>query len=381
MLKQDYQTYTPFTVKSVLLALVAPLWMAAQTTSLSVLVEGAPIPINQPADSTECCFITMKSTQKLTVFDVNARAGNRIFRLQENTPSENILQDTTIGFFTDLKSGTYTLESYLQKENELILLDTLKIIVKKDNTWWYIPAFVLYLLVLSGAAVYAITISKVRNASKIYTMRSEWTNRLHTDLGGDLLGVSGRIVMAQQELQSLVFNVQNNLVKAQDILRGIERKLRFVFDLIDPKKNSLQTVLNDLHWHAQECFAMKNIQLDYQNELSDTEILKIDLTRIEKLGLIAKELVNNSYKHSEATHAIIHIKREKKGLQLEISDNGKGFDWKDKLNEPDDHNGNNKGGRIGMKSLFSLAKEGLMDFQFQSEPGKGTRASIFVPEL
>lgn len=368
-------------MKSVLLALVAPLWIAAQTTSLIVLVEGEPASVKQSSDTTDCCFIALKSTQKLTVFDMDATPGERIFHLQDNNHPENVWQDTTIAFFPGLKSGTYTLESYLHKGQELVLLDSIKVIVKKDNTWWYIPAFVLYLLILTSAAVYAITISKVRNASKIYTLRSEWTNRLHTDLGGDLLGVSGRIVMAQQELQSLVFNVQNNLAKAQDILRGIERKLRFVFDLIDPKKNSLQTVLNDLNWHAQECFALKNIQLDYQNELSDTEILKIDLTRIEKLGLIAKELVNNSYKHSEATHAIIHIKREKKGLQLEISDNGKGFDWKDKLNEPDDHNGNNKGGRIGLKSLFSLAKEGLMDFQLHSEPGKGTRATIFAPEL
>lgn len=364
-----------------MLALVAPVWITAQTTSLTVLVEGAPVSINQSIGSSDYHPIRMKSTQKLTVFDVNALSGKRIFHLQDNNQPENVQQDTTIGFFPDLKSGNYTLEYCINRGGELILLTTLNITVKKDNTWWYIPAFVLYLLILTSAAVYAITISKVRNASKIYTLRSEWTNRLHTDLGGDLLGVSGRIVMAQQELQSLVFNVQNNLVKAQDILRGIERKLRFVFDLIDPKKNSLQTVLNDLQWHAQECFALKNIQLDYQNELSDTEILKIDLTRIEKLGLIAKELVNNSYKYSEATHATICIKREKKGLRLEISDNGKGFDWQAKLKEPNDKNGKNQGGRIGLKSLFSLAKEGLMDFQFQSEPGKGTYASIFAPEL
>ncbi len=354
-----------------------PVWLGAQSLQpeLLVLVNGERILLENDT-------IELKSSDQLTIFDTltATASGVYIYKLQNK---DTLYKHTRIASYNNLKAGSYTFHLYISadEEEDVALAQPFTIIVNRDNTWWYIPAFVLYLVILSGSAVYVITINKVRHTSKIYTLRSDWTDRLHTDIGGDLLGVSGRITMAQEEVKSLIFNVQNNLVKAQDILSSVERKLRFVFDLIDPKKNSLQTILNDLHWHAQECFAMKNIELDYQNSLPENQILKIALSRIEKLGLIAKEVVNNSYKHSEATHFSLHVKRERKALWLQMTDNGKGFDLDAKLNEPNHKNGNGNGGRIGLKSLFSLAKEGLMDITVQAEPAKGTTVTISVPEL
>jgi len=376
------------------ITLVFPIWLCAQTPppELLVLVNNKRITIQ---DNT----LQLKASDQLTIFDtISLLSSTTYFYKLDN--KEIHLKDTSIALYTNLKSATYTFQAYKVSDGEASLTHPFKIIVKRNNTWWYVPAFMLYLLVLSGSAVYAITVNKVRNASKIYTLRSEWTNRLHTEVGGDLDAAAGRVKQAQKELKKIYSRLQElwakanlfveahlhapvstELLKALDIFEEIERKLRFVFDLIDPKKDSLQTVLNDLDQCAKNKFAMKDIQLDYQNSLLDHEILKIDLTRIEKLGLITKEVINNIYKHSEATHTSIHIKRENKGLWMQIMEDGKGFDLPAKLNEPDNHDGNGNGGRIGLKSLFSLAKDGLIDFDMWSEPGSGTRTTIFVPEL
>jgi anti-sigma regulatory factor (Ser/Thr protein kinase) len=361
-------------VTSTLLTLVLPFALnttqALPTPQLLIRVNGERIVV----DSTNT--IQLKTSDHLLVMDTLTAIAAETYAYEL----------TSRGFdraasYSDLKAGTYFLQFYRCTDGLPALPQPLQIVVKSDHTWWYIPAFVLYLVLLTGGATYAITVNRLRASSKIDKMRKQWTDRLHTNLGGDLLGAFGRVALAQQDLQSLQFSVQNNLAKARAILGGMERKLRFVFDLIDPTKNSVQTVLNNLHWHAQECFSMKNIALDYQNHLPENAVLKIDLARMEKLDLIVTECVNNIYKHAEATQASIHIRREGKALWFRICDNGKGFDWQAKLNEPCNGDGNGNGGRIGLKSLFTLAKEGLMDLKMQSAPGEGTCVTITVPEL
>ncbi len=362
-----------------LFALVIPFWLHAQPDSLVCLVSGKRVTPKLVNAEEQHFQLTYKSTATLAIFDATS-SGQQCFVLQDQHGS--VLEESAnFAIYTNLTPGIYTLFISHCTEQAFISTSRLDLIVTKDNTWIYLPAFILYLLLLSSAAVYVITVNRMRSRYKIHTMRSEWTKRLHTDLGGDLLGVSGRITMAQQELRRLIFSTQNNLAKAQIILQGIERKLRFIFDLIDPNKNSLQTVLNDVHWHAQECFALKGIQLDYRNDLPENDLVKIDLARIEKLGLILKELVNNCYKHANASLFVMHIQRIRKGIRIHVLDNGQGFDLAAKLNEPDQTNGQSNGGRIGLKSLFSLAKDGLMDFEMHATVGNGVVVTMFLPEM
>jgi signal transduction histidine kinase len=85
--------------------------------------------------------------------------------------------------------------------------------------------------------------------------------------------------------------------------------------------------------------------------------------------LIIKEALNNIAKHSEATQAEMSIEKIKEGIKISLKDNGKGFE---RTAQTD---GN------GLKNFEKRAKEGFMDFEMNTEIGKGTQITLLIPEL
>jgi len=83
---------------------------------------------------------------------------------------------------------------------------------------------------------------------------------------------------------------------------------------------------------------------------------------------IVQELLNNAIKHANAN--TIHINARfclDKNLMISVTDNGKGFDIKEKMNSG-----------LGLKNLESRSR--IMDakFKMKSTPGKGTTAIIYL---
>ncbi len=80
---------------------------------------------------------------------------------------------------------------------------------------------------------------------------------------------------------------------------------------------------------------------------------------------IVQELINNSIKHSGGTHIIINMKFSAKIVLVSLSDNGKGFDLKEKWNTG-----------LGLKNLESRSQMMGAKFKMKSRLGKGTSAII-----
>jgi signal transduction histidine kinase len=85
--------------------------------------------------------------------------------------------------------------------------------------------------------------------------------------------------------------------------------------------------------------------------------------------LILKESLNNAMKYADATAIHIHIRRLPNGLDLKITDNGRGFDPKTTSM------GN------GLRNLKARTDEHGGTFSVQSEPQKGTTVHILIPYL
>lgn len=237
------------------------------------------------------------------------------------------------------------------------------------SSWGIAVLLTFYLLLLFGGALYFIMLSNFRSKEKMQKMRSEWSLRLHNDIGNDLASVAGRVEILKKKLADADGKTKDNLDKTQSILKQVMINLRFVFDVLDPEKQTLSIVLNKIRSEAEDMLATKNIKLDFRNELAPTKEWKIDLARIDKLYLAMKEAVGNIVKHSQATLSTIHIYQEKQGVRVEITDNGKGFD----VNET--HDGN------GIKNLHRDARDAVMDAQISSKPGEGTKVSLLLLEL
>jgi signal transduction histidine kinase len=90
----------------------------------------------------------------------------------------------------------------------------------------------------------------------------------------------------------------------------------------------------------------------------------------EALYHIAQEALNNALKHAEATGVTVRIKTSNDRVELEVADNGKGFDP-----QATDH----KGG-LGLTNMRERAEKLGGTFTLQSAPGKGTimKASLEI---
>lgn len=82
---------------------------------------------------------------------------------------------------------------------------------------------------------------------------------------------------------------------------------------------------------------------------------------------IIQECINNILKHAEAKHIEIKIQKNIDGLQVDIIDDGMGFEI-DKTASP-------KNG-IGLQNIYSRAKLINTSVNIQSEKGQGTKVSL-----
>jgi two-component system nitrate/nitrite sensor histidine kinase NarX len=88
----------------------------------------------------------------------------------------------------------------------------------------------------------------------------------------------------------------------------------------------------------------------------------------EGLYRIAQEALNNSLKHAEATSVTVHMQADDAGIELVISDNGKGFDPAFLRNH----------GGVGLNSMRERARHLGGTLTINTSPGEGTRVRAWV---
>ena len=84
---------------------------------------------------------------------------------------------------------------------------------------------------------------------------------------------------------------------------------------------------------------------------------------------IVQECVNNVIKHSGANKLDLSVLRDDEGLQINVQDNGKGF------------NPQRADEGIGLKNIRSRVQFLKGEVEFDSAVGRGTSVSIFVDAI
>jgi signal transduction histidine kinase len=83
---------------------------------------------------------------------------------------------------------------------------------------------------------------------------------------------------------------------------------------------------------------------------------------------IIQEMVNNTLKHAEANKILLHIQFQTDKLMVHFSDDGKGFDFKEKLDSQS----------FGLTGLQSRVKYLGSELMWDSSPGRGTAYNFQV---
>ena len=184
--------------------------------------------------------------------------------------------------------------------------------------------------------------------------RKEIALSLHDKVVGDLRAVY------QKALKTETSEIAEPLLTIKDQIRNLSHKLSSV----DFEEVSFKDQMINL---ASDYFEPKfRIKIQNINEI-DWSVVNKEIKRT--LFLVSREAIQNSKKHGEATLVNINFKSYKKTIQLEIKDDGKGFD----LSSP-------RYG-IGLKNQQQRVEELNGKFNIESILNEGTKTSILIPVI
>ena len=259
---------------------------------------------------------------------------------------------TTVAVIT----GAYVLTIYL--------LNPFSILMSNNNI---IVSFTMYFMALILTAILPFWINlrlKQRLESRaMIEERKRLSREVHDGTCQALYGLRWQIQnlarrLAQddkyaqdvRELEDMAAKMEDSARESLELLRGIDSNDEFIPQL----KNQLQHLKDDIR---------VNYRLDVENEI-------LDIERIVELELlfISQEAFMNIKKHSQAHNIIVDIRRINGHLQMNIIDDGRGFDM----------TRTSLGKGSGIAIMRERAESIGGKLQVLSTPGKGTHIKVEV---
>lgn len=180
--------------------------------------------------------------------------------------------------------------------------------------------------------------------------------------------VSSLLSSASLHLQASKMIMKNSqpeeIEKAHTIIKEAAEKIRNLSHALVSSvllKFGLKYALQDM------CDKYSNSALEFQCDCDGVGRFEPDFEL--KINSIIDEFLNNIIKHSQATQAQISLKENKSNLEINIYDNGKGFNPK----TPKKDSG------LGLRQIEARINKMEGVFNINSSPEKGTHIYISVP--
>ncbi len=228
------------------------------------------------------------------------------------------------------------------------------------QTWWFRLVAALAVIAFL-AALYNYRVAKLL---EIERTRLRIARDLHDDVGSSLSSIALTAEMLQKEIATDGL-VNRQLARVYETAKKLSHNLKEIVWAIDPHRDKFDDLMLHIKETAEELLGQKGIT--YSLEVPPGELpqsLKMEFRR--NLFLIYKEMLHNIVQHAQATKVEIALTRTNGILQLQVTDNGKGF-------------GAAAGGNgSGLKSMRARAAELHGTLQIDSQPERGTRVRLAV---
>ena len=167
--------------------------------------------------------------------------------------------------------------------------------------------------------------------------------------------------------------------------RSATRQLASLLDLIASAIEGMRRLIRDLRPPTLDHLGLVAAVESLANKLTqehaiETEIIlsgeRRRLTPEEELVLfrIAQQALNNTSRHADASRVEIHIAFHSRHVRMTISDDGQGFNVPARVNDLASE------GKLGLVGMNERAQTLGGTFTIQSEPGRGTRATVEIPQ-
>jgi two-component system NarL family sensor kinase len=193
----------------------------------------------------------------------------------------------------------------------------------------------------------------------------EISREIHDNVGQVLslakMGLNTLDIEKKDDARESVLEISDIIEKAIDDLRNMSKSMNS--ERI--KKGGLLKSIE-----MQVAYIQRGAKFDIQLNVNGEPVILSEMKEIF-LFRIAQEVVNNIIRHAAASEIRISLSYNNNFLKLQISDNGKGFDYDDKILTP-----SQLGGIYNIRHRVELIQAEL---QIDSKIGQGTSITVITP--
>lgn len=274
--------------------------------------------------------------------------------------------------FTNLSPGSYTFHVKGANSdgvwNEKGTSVEVLILPAWYQTWWF--KSLLFLVI--GGSIYSLYRYRLAQEKKLYRVRNNIAKDLHDDIGSVLSSISLSTNIIQNKLSNEDSDVQKLISKVSDSSSQMIDSMSDIVWAINVHNDQFDHVIHRMRAFAVEMLEPIGCSIHFSAG-PELEKCTLDMVRRKNLYLVYKEAIHNVAKYAQAKNIWITMRlKTDKELELQIKDDGLGFDLNSVM--PNDTNYNKGGnGLRNMKERISLIK-GRIDIQ--SEKGNGTEIHI-----
>jgi signal transduction histidine kinase len=189
--------------------------------------------------------------------------------------------------------------------------------------------------------------------------RTRIARDIHDSLGHTLTSLNIQLDVARKLQERDPQKAQEALHAAKELAKQSLSDVRSVVQSIRESEFDFKSAVSTLI-EASRTTAAIAIDLDY-------EVNEVPEPLAHHLYCILKESLTNIQKHARATQVAIKLRKAASDIQLEINDNGKGFDTSDRASG------------FGLKGMRERAESVGGTFTVETAPSRGTMIKVCVP--
>jgi signal transduction histidine kinase len=247
------------------------------------------------------------------------------------------------------------------------------VVVRFWQTWWFSSLLALFVVAAVGATVrmverrkYQLRLQRAEQQHALEQERARIAQDLHDELGSTLtrLSLLSDQVKVDKDKPEQVETHASKLSQAAD---QTVRALEEIVWAVRPGSDTLQSLVDYIAHFANELFEgnTTRCRLDLPHDLPALP-LPPDLRH--NIFLIVKEALTNALKHSGAGEVQVHAKISGHTLEIQVRDDGKGFDPTSLA----------EGRRNGVGNMRRRAEVIGATLELQSAVGSGTTMKLLV---
>jgi signal transduction histidine kinase len=226
---------------------------------------------------------------------------------------------------------------------------------------WFIGSTVL----VAGLIAFGLHRRRLGRLLELERVRTRIATDLHDDIGSTLSQIS---VLSEVACQRVGKNEEAvaPLTTIADLSRTLVDSLNDIVWVINPNRDSLADLTQRMRRFANDFVSARPLEINFRSPAVEHEV-KMGPDMRREVFLIFKEGVNNAVRHSECAHVEIDFQVNDGFLELQVTDDGTGFD----AARPGEGN--------GLWSMHRRAEKIRGELQILSIIGQGSTIRLKAP--